>query len=264
MALYDEGPQVEPVNKRTGTRVPTLLVLGGIAFIVVALIKPWGIGLDTGTARPPGQPSSSPQPTTSPGLIGPWAAHDAVGLYPQCYESSAWRVAAIQTTNRMTVRTVWPVAATVDPIVPLKDPPRLFGQPVQGIGFCAPGNDSATRAGLVGAVTVWRRDASGRLLQVLGTRIIDSQLANEGEVYLAPPAFLEVSGGWPEGDYFFKVQSGRLTSVWIALQLLPSPSPQTGTPSAAPNAASSAVPGAVPAVPLATPAGPTFWPTPAG
>src|SRR6266513_1271677 len=150
MALYGEGPQVEPVNKSSGTRVPMLLVLVGIAFIVIALVKPWSIGIDGAAARPTAPPRTGAPPSSGPGLIGPWAAHDAVGLFPQCYESSAWRVAAMQTTGTKTVRTVWPVAATAEPVLPLKDVPRLFGQPVQGIGFCAPGNDSATRAALVG------------------------------------------------------------------------------------------------------------------
>lgn len=237
MALEDESPQLERVGNARGGHLPPALIVIVAAFVVVALVKPWGSG--------PVSPSSAPgrRPVVTPPMATPPAAAGAAMLYfQQCFDYAGWRLTAIQQSGRQKVRTVWPVAARFDPTMPEAGAPRLFGDDVSGIGFCAPSVEPSAIHERVASVSLWRRDVDGAVVRVDGTRVIDPRLAGEGEVYLAPPAALANGGDWPVGDYFFAITSGAPggSTSWLPLQLLPAqvrptPAPTMGPPAASPS-----------------------------
>ena len=81
------------------------------------------------------------------------------------------------------------------------------------------------------------RDAGGQIVPVAGARVIDTALAAQGEVYLAPPTPLATDGTWPFGDYFFEIGQGRAGSspTWLALVVMPPSSPSAApTPGLSP------------------------------
>jgi hypothetical protein len=165
------------------------------------------------------------------------------GYFQQCFPTDVWRITAIQDQGSLAVRTVWPAA----PLFIATDPTgkatvRIYGNDVEGIGFCAPGDEAATREARAASVSLWRRDTTGVLVPVDGARVIDHALAATGEVYLAPPTPLATDGEWPVGDYYFEIDPGRAgsASTWLALKVMPepAPAPTPPTPSSSPEASS--------------------------
>ena len=238
MALEDGSPQVElelePVSRPARGKLPALLISAAALFVVIAVIKPWPAptdAIDTGNhPLRTAQPSATGEPLT---VVG------ESGYFQQCFPTANWRLTAIQDHGTLAVRTVWPAA----PLFVATDPAgvdtvHVYGDNVEGIGFCAPGDKRATREARAATVSLWRRDARGALVPVDGARVIDHALAAVGEVYLAPPTPLATDGEWPVGDYFFEISSGRAgsASTWLALEVMPPPFPAaTPTPSASPR-----------------------------
>ena len=232
MALDHGSPQLEldRVGRSPSSRLPAVLISVAAIFVVLALIKPWPAPTETtDTGNHPIRPTvvQTPQPT---------AVMGESGFFQQCFATDNWRLTAIQNHGTTAVRTVWPAAAAfVAADASGSQSVRVFGSSVSGIGFCAPGQQQATRLAQVAAVSLWRRDATGAIVPVDGARVIDSALASEGEVYLAPPTPLGANGEWPVGDYFFEISQDRTGSnpTWLALQVmpeLPAPGPTTAPP----------------------------------
>jgi hypothetical protein len=237
----DDGPRVQRVKVNAGRQRPILIGLI-VLLAVLATARIWNPGsADTPTtSSAPSGRSAQVAPGSSPGDAQP--AVDAAGLYPQCFPTVGWRLASLQQTLHLEIRTAWPVTTAVAPSSSAPDTPRVFGAHVEAIGFCTPGFDELTRSQYVGDVSLWRRTASGMLTLVPGTQVIDADLAAHGEVYLAPPAAIAVDGGWPPGDYFFQVRPrGTLPGAdvqnarWLAMKVVdPSsaqpPNPASGSP----------------------------------
>jgi hypothetical protein len=231
MALDGESPQLEKVRNRPTGRLPILLTAAAAVFVVFALAKPWPV------------PTTGPNPSNHPRRADPTAAPATTGLaaggevapslyFRQCFPTANWRLTAIQDDGSMAVRTVWPAAPSFTAVVPADAAvATLHGADVQGIGFCAPGDERAVRVARAASVSLWRRDSKGAIVPVDGARVIDQTLAGEGEVYLAPPAPLSYDGAWPVGDYFFEIRPWRAGSgaSWLALRIVAlgdaSPSP---------------------------------------
>lgn len=232
MAAGQEGPQLESVGRAPAGRLPLLLFGLAAVFIVIALLKPWATA-SPDLAAPSGL-QGRPVATHSPGVAAvPTArAGPAVVYFRQCFPTSTWRLTAIQHNGQLEVRTVWPAAARFDASLPPAGAPRLVGGAVEGIGFCAPGDERSARLAQATAVSLWRRDGSGRIVPVEGARTIDVLLAEEGEVYLAPPTRLAVDGAWPAGDYFFEISPAHPDSsaTWLGLQLLAAPAESAPPP----------------------------------
>lgn len=232
MALDGESPELQKVGNRPAGRLPVLLIAAGAVFVGLALVKPW----PAPTAAP--DPSSHPR-RTAPSATAAAAESEAGGgattgsaYFRQCFPTANWRLTAVQDDGSMAVRTVWPAAPSFAAVVAKKDSVRVYGPDVQGIGFCAPGDERAVRVARAATVSLWRRDATGQIVPVNGARVIDQALAGEGEVYLAPPAPLAADGAWPAGDYFFEIGQARPGShvTWLALQVLAVPSRAAAEP----------------------------------
>jgi hypothetical protein len=236
MALPDEGPQLAPVGRPTANRTPSVIVVVGAVFVLVALIKPWTFG-----DRPAGRPfeQQSPvaaAPATSAAAVATYPPVDR--LYPQCFSTRGWRVATLESDEAREVRTVWPVPvrAATTPAEAFAAARSVHGDDVVGIGFCVPGTDDATRLAYTPRVSLWLVGPDGSLTVVRDVVPVDIGLANLGEVYLAPPADLAVAGSWPSGEYVFKVDLGGDNATWFALRVVGvSPaSPAPGSPSPRP------------------------------
>jgi hypothetical protein len=237
MAPDNGSPQLEleRVDRPQRGWLPALLISAAAIFVAIALIKPWPAApteiADRGNH--PLRTAAPTRPNSAASVIG------ESGFFQQCFPTDVWRITAIQDHGSLAVRTVWPaapsfVATDSDNTV------RVHGPGVQGIGYCAPGDELAARAAEAARVSLWRRDPNGKLVVVDGPRVIDQALAAQGEVYLAPPAPLATDGAWPAGDYFFAISQrggAQTTMTWLALEVLGAPAPaSTPEPSAAPAA----------------------------
>jgi hypothetical protein len=229
---FDEGPHVERVKQNDNRRWP-FVALGVVvvALLAFAALRPM---VEAGPDRSfnsyrPDLAAAAPGSARSPGSARPEGTTDPNALFAQCFPSLTWRVASLQQQPYYKVRTAWPVSAAPSPTAPATTTPTLFGPGVEAIGFCTPGTDDLTREQYVGDVTLWRKSTDGRLDQIDGT-VIDTTLAEHGEVYLAPPPSVAVNGTWPTGDYFFQVRprgaqvSARAPGAkWLALRIVPTP-----------------------------------------
>lgn len=221
---FEEGPHLERVKRRDNGRWPLLAIGLGVVLVVLAALQPW-----TANAPDPVRKSTADGSPVLGGVSRQTQdppAVDAMGLYPQCFPSTSWRVASLQHTVTWTVRTAWPVATTPLPSAPAQNTPTLSGGGVEAIGFCTPGMDQLTRTQYVGDVSLWRRTSGGVVL-VADTGVLDPQLAAQGEVYLTPPASISADGTWPAGDYFFQVRprgsapgTNAASSRWLAMRLV--------------------------------------------
>lgn len=233
MALDDGSPrlELERVRRPASSRL-TLLISAAALFLIVALIKPWPAPAETTDT------GNQPIRATLPQTPEPTAVMGESGFFQQCFPTDNWRLTAIQDHGSTAVRTVWPAAPRfVAADTSDGDLVRVFGSSVAAIGFCAPGEQKAVRLAHAAAVSLWRLDAAGAIVPITGAHVIDSALASEGEVYLAPPTPLAANGEWPAGDYFFEINQGRSgsNSTWLALRVLPEPTAPAATPRATPQ-----------------------------
>ena len=223
---FDEGPQLERVKRSDNRRWPLLAIGLGVVLVALATLQPWS------TSKPtPSDATSTADGSHGAGVAGQATgdlpAVDPLGLYPQCFPSTDWRVASLQQTITLKVRTAWPVAAAPLPSAPAATTPTLFGSGVEAIGFCMPGMDELTRTQYVSDVSLWRQKPSGSVVLVADAGVLDPALAAQGEVYLTPPASISADGTWPPGDYFFQVRprgsapgTNAASSRWLAMRLV--------------------------------------------
>ena len=194
-----------------------------VAFVVLALLKPWtaisgGAGAGTISPPPPTATPPSPSPTVDPALA---AALDR----RQCQSDTGWRLVTRERDGDIDSRTLWEVpqlAPTAS--LALDRPFRLWAQAVMAMGFCAPGATAELRVEEATHVTLSRVLDDGHIASVTNTIVTDTELAALGEIYLAPPKAMSPAGIWPAGDYLFRVQPrGSDAGGWFALQVLQPP-----------------------------------------
>jgi hypothetical protein len=196
---FEEGPQLERVERRETRRWPVAAIGLGIALVILAVAYQ-----ATGTRHAPGSTSHPRQVAAEPTPVPSRSSYPS-GLFPQCFPSTTWRVASLQQTPSLKVRTAWPVTTEPLPTPSDAQTPTVFGSGVEAIGFCTPGFDPLTRSQYVADVSLWRRTSTGTVVLVSGTKVLDAELASQGEVYLTPPASIGADGTWPPGDYYFEV-----------------------------------------------------------
>lgn len=218
MALDEEGPKLTPVGRPTAHNAPAVVALVALAFIVVAVVKPWTFGGRPNTIHidaPTVSVTASPtQPSGS--------ADQRPRFYPQCYATAGWRLATLQSDEVVEVRTVWPVM--LEPATSMAEALEaekvVYGNNVTGIGFCTPGSDTPTRLAYADRVSLWVNGKNHTLSLVEDVTTIDPLLAESGEVYLGPPSNFGVNGGWPSGEYLFRVDQGGGNATWFALRVV--------------------------------------------
>jgi hypothetical protein len=236
MALDDESPKLSRVGGPSGARIPAALVVLTAILTAIAILKPWNAAPRAAGSlltAPPLSPTATIKASDPAGYIA-----QPGRMYPQCYATAGWRVAALQSAPDFEVRTVWPVAfadsQTVQEALAAARP--LSGGEVKGIGYCAPGSDEETRIAYTARVTLWQADGAGNLSAVEGAPAVDQDLADLGEVYLAPPSAISTDGLWPAGRYVFKVDLGGGSATWFALEITGDETPgQSGAPTVKPS-----------------------------
>jgi len=157
----DERPvgTVRVSGPRRGARRPTLIAIGLIAFVALAIIKPWAA---LGPASAPALASEAPA-ASAVALASP-TAPPTPGLPPDpngmtCLTDRATQVLTLQRDSRGEVRS-WIVVpqATFDPADPRTPPIPLYSLHFIGLGICAGqiGPTDPTIELAPGAAEVWR------------------------------------------------------------------------------------------------------------
>lgn len=207
-------------------RLPTAVWVVA-AFVIVAVLKPWGGGGPVeATLRPD---------VAAPAVITPVPTEDrsATGLaIPVCLGSGGWRVATLETWRLRNVR-VWraiePVDRATGPLDPAIPAVPVVADAITGLGWCAPAFGPDEPAG----------PAQVRAWQVIGVtdhEVALRQVQPAGGVTPIAALYLPVSGAWTSGRIVFEYRDeGTGAAHWFAadLQILaPAPSASPGSPGA--------------------------------
>jgi hypothetical protein len=144
---------VARVRPRAGnTRIAGVLWVVS-ALIVVAIVKPWGIGEPAAVA--PVRPLISPTTTPTPVPTSDLSADGLAG--PICLGTGAWRVASLETWRTQDVR-VWraiePVLDASGPLDPTIPSVPIVAVTLPALGWCAPAYGDGRPVGPA-SVTAW-------------------------------------------------------------------------------------------------------------
>lgn len=230
------GPAVLPVQPRTGnTRVAGALWAAS-ALILVAVVKPWGIGA-LASETPGPQAQATPAPVTP----APTADLSADGLAaPICLGTGGWRVASIETWRTQDVR-VWraiePIADASGPLDPAIPSVPIVAIVLPALGWCAPAFGPNRPVGPA-FVTAWNV-ADGRTTELLLHQVqpasgstpiaaLYEPLTRCPQPSICVPLLPEpVPAPWGAGRIVFRYVDGTGTSAWFAadVELLTEPAP---------------------------------------
>ncbi len=205
-------------HDRVGIVISALVV----AFLVLAIAKPWAPATSSTAPAPSSRPSTVARlatPTASPRLIALASSDDACA-------TSLWWATIVEGPAGRELRSwyrVQPIATgdergTTIPTV------RLYASAAWALGFCVA--QSETRRGVVG-VRAWRMDGTTptklALARLDAVSPVDPDL---GGLY-APPDLGGPGGGsspaaWAPGRYVFEVEFARpaSSSAWFAIDVI--------------------------------------------
>jgi hypothetical protein len=214
-------------------RAPAIVAGVAIAFVGIALLKPWAWAVGPDPSGGPARAGAvggrvqgasrgaAPSPSTAEASI------EAVQAF--CMDPGSWRTATIeQWSTDQTVR-VWrriePRRAS-GPTDPGIDAVPAVGETVPAIGYCAPVGGPERPSGPA-AVVAWRVDGP------LATEIDLRRLApvdgvSELGALWAPPVAGATS--WPDGRYVFRFVelAAGADAVWFAVEVRTEPLPDGG------------------------------------
>jgi hypothetical protein len=144
---------VVPVASRGGDRRIAGALWAVAVLIVVAIVKPWGVGAPQGEAPRP-HPPVTPAPVTP----APTADLSADGLAnPICLGTGGWRIASLETWETQDVR-VWraiePVPEATGPLDPRIPSVPIVAVVLTAVGWCAPAFGPERPVGPT-SVTAW-------------------------------------------------------------------------------------------------------------
>jgi hypothetical protein len=229
------SPEDEPARiaiarvatRRAGPRLGAAIWLVG-AFVVVAVLKPWGWG---------GPIAATLRPDVAvPIEATPDASEDrsATALATaMCLGAGAWRVASLETWRHHDVR-VWraiePVTRGTGPLDPAIPAVPIVADAITGLGWCAPafGPDQPTGPARVRAWLV----ADG-----IARSVTLRQVQPEDGITPIAAMYLPASGPWTTGLVVFQyADTGTGWSGWFAadLRILGPVSPSAPATPAAP------------------------------
>jgi hypothetical protein len=197
-------------------REPVALTILIVAFLAVAIIKPWA----GPTASPHLVQGPTPQPSIPAAFAGPSLPTSA---WIHCGEPLGWRVYTRESFVDQIVRawrSVEPAKAALgplDPVIPLVQ----VGPVIDALGFCAPWT-GADRAPDGSVVSVWRIDPTGPRGPTLELVPLESLVADMpsalGGLYrpATNPDHARVvhGGGWAIGRYVFSIQATGWERWW--------------------------------------------------
>ena len=192
-----------------------------VAFVILAIAKPWAPGPAVGSPRV--ATTSRPTPATFTVATARPSPSDGVeAVAGFCLEPGSWRTATIETWRDQTVR-VWRALDPADasgptdrsiPIVP------AVGTSIPAIGYCAPGVGERAPTGILD-VDAWR--VEGGRASPLQLRQVDpvGVISPYGALY-GPPATEagDRASTWPDGVVVFRLaeRASRLER-WFAIEV---------------------------------------------
>lgn len=210
---------------------PWWLMLATLAFVALAVVKPWGSGAHAPGSEPAGKiegarpeagPSGSPAPTLAP---TPPSADEVAGA--RCNDPLGWRSYAMETWRGQTIRSfvvVEPLAATEAPALDeagLPDVP-LIGEAITAVGYCAPTTEAGHPPTSV-TVGIWQADPAGLLRPLPVVRIEPAQPSSLMALFAYPSSALDWRAPWPAGRYLLGVLGppGSDYGRWFAFDVVP-------------------------------------------
>jgi hypothetical protein len=206
---------------RTSPRLAVAMWLAA-AFVVVAVLKPWGGGGPiAATLRPD---AAVPIETAPAATEDRSAAGLAVSV---CLGSGGWRIASLETWGNHDVR-VWraiePVTRVTGPLDPMIPTVPIVADVLTGLGWCAPAFGAAQPVGPA-RVRAWRVvDGVARSVTLRQVQPVDG---------ITPIAalYLPAGGPWTTGLVVFQyADTGTGWSGWLGADLrIVAPAP-TSTP----------------------------------
>jgi hypothetical protein len=207
--MSDPSPPVSRVVLPASAAGARRLLVAGMAFLVVALLKPWGSDAPAHGDRPPGPPSVVTAAVTAPTASGaprPATAAPSAGPGEIACSPSGWQVVSLDRLADWTVRT-WiptlPVLADgpLDPTIPIV---ALDSPIVLSVGACGPGaGGTEGGAGAMLVVAAWRIDRGLAASISLASRhgdALDDHLAR-----LYSPIARGLIESWPAGRFVLEL-----------------------------------------------------------
>jgi hypothetical protein len=152
----DEPPLPPVVQVGSRDRGPAVLAIAILAFVGIAIVKPWPASAPSSIAITPPHLSETDPPTPAP------TPDPLAGLRRQCEEPLGWRVYTVEDWYKQTLR-IWrsvaPAAAATGPLDP-SIPVVPLGPVVGELGYCSPW-DGAERPPPGSTLTAWSVPAPG-------------------------------------------------------------------------------------------------------
>jgi hypothetical protein len=207
------------------------LVVGAL---VLAVMKPWGLGSPTqpaagttgsavggaGTTRP------APSSTEPPGPAN-------------CYNNEAYRLVTAERTLGRDIRSwiaVEPVPATQPDDARIPTLSIVSGR-LLGLGLCGPRVEGVT-AGADESTVLWvpperSAQASVRVMDLVRLEPLDEFGSGEGQLYKPPVDYAGPDRSWPNGRYVMELGQSGGGSFWFAFLVSSAPAtpPRTAAPS---------------------------------
>ena len=215
--MPSSGQPVVPVGRPPGAG-PLIAVGLALAFLAVAIVKPWGGGVGSLPVPSGGSPSE-------PGQSNPGASPEPSLPAEACNPEAGWRLFTIEVNAGHPVRTwysIRPVAASgpTDGTIPTI---RIYTEGLGRLGYCAGG--SAAGSAPFDRASGWLVDAAGRARPIALVRAAEPGLDGSGRSALfEPPGPLsgDRPGDWPPGRYVLSVGPGEATAdrLWFAAQVV--------------------------------------------
>lgn len=228
----EKTPASDLTRLRVDDRRPLVGVILTIAILTLAVLKPWGGGVDASRPVPSDRSSAAPADfaAATPGLPPPSSTtqpgYDAPG--GQCYPSSEWRLFALEMNTGRRLRTwlsIEPGSASnpEDRAVPFV---HLVTDRLLALGFCV-GSRSAGAPATLDA-RAWTLASAGAALPVPLAPLAAymPRQAELGAVYLPPRSTSRAAAGWSPGRYVFAVRlgPGDTDLHWFGVDVIVAPS----------------------------------------
>jgi hypothetical protein len=181
------------------------------AFVVVAVLKPWGGG---GRVEATLQPDVVVQIEATP---APTEDRTTTGLAAEtCLGAGAWQVASLETWRNRDVR-VWraiePLSAASGPLDPAIPAVPVVADVLSGLGWCAPAFGPDKPTGLA-RVRAWR------VVDGVATSVTLRQVQPEDGVTPIAALYVPGSSPWTSGVIVFQyADTGTGSTRWFAAEL---------------------------------------------
>lgn len=202
-----------PWDARLGSTLGAVAVL-----IILAILKPWGLGSPSATLRP----DLTVAPTRAPITPIPTEDRSSDGLAaPICLGTGAWRIASLESWRTQDVR-VWraiaPIAEVTGPLDPAIPSVPIVAVEIAALGWCAPAFGPDRPVGPVNVTATFIRGDVASGLELLQVHPTDGSTPIAALYVPLLPA--GAPGRWETGRVVFRYRdSGTGRVLWLAADI---------------------------------------------